>query len=321
MLSFRRTILATLLALAVAAPAMAASKVLVVSRKENCVQVFDAKSLDSLNVIPVKTGPHELVLSPDGRYAYVANYKSRDALISVIDINAGKTIHEISTTPYTGVHSVDISSDGKMLYVTAEQRRCVVEVDLAQQKVSRVFKTLMQITHTCILSPDDKTLIAANTRDGNVTMFDLTTGELDRHLLTGRGVEGMSFTPDGRFLWTANAQENTISVVDMTEKRRIKKVARRGYPLRILLTPDGKEAWATLSTFGKVAVYDVATMEELGEFRVGNVPIGIAMDPEGAYVYVTNKDDDTVVKIDRAERTVVATGDTPDTPDGVAVVP
>ena len=308
------------LLLVVAAVASAGPLLLVVNRGDNNLQVFDATTLDSLVTIPAGEAPHEVVTSPDGRFAYVSSYRGRDNTVAIIDIAARKRIGSVSTSPYSVPHGLAINSDGSRLYVTAEQRRCVVEIDLVSRKVTRVFKTDMHTTHICAISSDDAVLVASSTKAGNVTLFDLSTGELRRHIIAGGGVEGIDFSPDNGFLWTANPEANTVSVLDMAAGKRVEVIQRPGYPMRIKLTPDGKEAWVTCGTFGKVAVFDTGSRTQIAEIRVGNVPIGIAMDTEGRRVYVTNQDDNNVVMIDRVEKKVLRKVDAGSRPEGIVWV-
>lgn len=299
------------------ASAAADPTLLVVVKGEHSVQLFNALTLDSLAMIRTGQKPHEIVASPDGRYAYVSNYKGRDNSVTIIDIAKRKNIGEIPLTPYSHAHGLDISSDGSRLYVTVESRRCAVEIDLASREVTRAFKTLEQVSHMCSLAPDDQTFVISNSRAGNVSVFDLATGEMVRYIVSGRGVEGSDFTPDGRFLWTANGDANTVAVLDLETGRRIKVMERPGFPLRIRITPDGKEAWVTCATYSKVAVFDTESFDQIAEVRVGNVPIGITIDAAGERVYVTNQDDNNLVMIDRAQKKIIQTVDTGSRPDGI----
>jgi len=315
----RRVTVAAIVALAlIATAAYADPTLLVISQKDNTLQLFNATTLDSLAVIGTGEGPHELVMSPDGRFAYVGNYHGSDNTVSVIDIAKREIVGTIPINPYSIPHGLDITSDGKTLYCTAEQRRAIVEIDLTQRKVTRAFKSSMHQTHFCLLTKDETTLIGVNVRDGNVTLFDLASGEIDKFIIAGKGVEGIDISLDGRYVWTANSVENTLAIIDMQEKRRVKVLEQPGYPLRLKFSPDGKEVWVTCATFGKLVVYDAATHESIGEMRVGNQPMGLEMAPAGDYVYLTVRDDNHVLKIDRAERKVLLKATTGNRPDGVA---
>src|SRR5262249_45781226 len=57
--------------------------------------------------VPVGQGPHELVASPDGRFAFASNYGSGPApghTISMIDLAAQKEIRRIDVAPLSRPH-------------------------------------------------------------------------------------------------------------------------------------------------------------------------------------------------------------------------
>src|SRR3954468_16091505 len=56
-----------------AVPASAATLV-VLNKSEHTASLIDADSGNALAKLPVGRGPHELIVSPDGRTAYVSNF-------------------------------------------------------------------------------------------------------------------------------------------------------------------------------------------------------------------------------------------------------
>jgi len=76
-----------------------------------------------------------VVLSPDGKTAYVSNEEIAHA--SAIDIKSGKTL--FSTPVGVEPEGVGITRDGRKLYVTAETNSTVSVIDA---KTGRLLKTL-----------------------------------------------------------------------------------------------------------------------------------------------------------------------------------
>src|SRR5687767_7014351 len=90
---FLTLILAVALSLLAAAQAPKASAPLVLNKAEASMSIVDPATLAVIARVPTGEGPHEAVVSADGRLAYVANYGTGPRpgnSFSVIDIAARK---------------------------------------------------------------------------------------------------------------------------------------------------------------------------------------------------------------------------------------
>src|SRR5688572_20511455 len=76
-----------------AAAATTGAAVLVLNKAENTLSIVDPETLKVAARVAVGEGPHEVVVSADGRTAYVSNYGTQGVVgssISVIDIAVRK---------------------------------------------------------------------------------------------------------------------------------------------------------------------------------------------------------------------------------------
>ncbi|MGE0243397.1 MAG: YncE family protein, partial [Nitrososphaeraceae archaeon] len=78
------------------------------------VITMNMTSFDKIGEIIVSKGPHNLDITPDGKYLFVANAGSSD--IAVLDIANKQVIKKIPVS--TGHHGIDVSPNGKMVYVS-----------------------------------------------------------------------------------------------------------------------------------------------------------------------------------------------------------
>ena len=76
--------------------AVAAPKAYVGLFKDNAVAVFDTASNQVTRTIPIATGPHGLVATPDGRWVYASS--DGDAVVSVIDTATDEVSKTIDMT-------------------------------------------------------------------------------------------------------------------------------------------------------------------------------------------------------------------------------
>lgn len=321
-MQLRLTTAVILTCLFAAATATAKKPVLlVVHGGENAVGIYDAKTYKLIGTVATGNGPHEVVASPDGRFAYVTDYNGIDNTISIIDIAKQKRTGTVNVKPNWRPHGIDISKDGKHLYVTCEATRSVAEVDIAARKVSRSFQIREDQTHMVAVSPNGGFLLATNLYGSTASVVDLSQGKRVRNLVVGKGCEGVKFSPDGKEAWVANGQAQSISVIDTETWRQIVALHCLGYPNRIAFTPDGSRIFVNSPTMSHLNVFDRKTRTSIAEIRTGQSPLTLVMEPNGKRLFVANHKDDTISVIDTGTLEVVHTFDTGKSPDGMAWAP
>jgi YVTN family beta-propeller protein len=268
---------------------------LVVNKHEDSLSYVDPHTLEELDRIPTGHDPHELVITPNQRFAYISNYAPPGDSVSVIDLVEGRQAAQIPTGAYRRIHSAAITPDGQYAYFTAGQTGYVVEIDTAANEVTRGIPTHGEISHMVMVSPDARTLYTANIVSENVSVIDRESGGLITQVPCEAGCEGLMFTPDGLHLWAANQNAGTITIIDTATHQVTETISVPGVPLRIKFTEDGSRALVTSwETEGELVVIDVASRSEIKRIPVGNQPIGIEISPDGERAYVTNMSSDEV---------------------------
>jgi YVTN family beta-propeller protein len=113
---------------------------LVTLNAENAVAIVDLVT-GRVEKVPVGTGPAQVFISPNDRFAYIANQGTEEHpshSITKIDIEAKKVMATIETG--LGTHGVVTSSDGKFLYATNMYENTVSVIDAEQNKVTSTVK-------------------------------------------------------------------------------------------------------------------------------------------------------------------------------------
>jgi YVTN family beta-propeller protein len=312
------------------APAEAGTLV-VLNKSDHEAALVDAATLNVVAKLPTGKGPHEVAISPDNRFAYVANYGSfaifREGerprmepgnTITVMDLKDRRVIATWSLGEFTQPHGIWTSRDGSRVWVTCEGAQAVLELDAKSGEIKKSWKTAQRTSHMLVPARDESRLYVASIGSGTVTIIRRASDEV-KSIPTGAGAEGIDITPDGKQVWVTNRGANTVSIIDTATDEVAANLDSGGqFPIRVKFTPDGKQAWVSNARSNSVSVFDVARREIIGKVEVGAVPVGIVISPDGRRAFIANTNDNKVTVIDVAARKVLSTFTTGTEPDGMA---
>src|SRR5512143_1488988 len=89
--------------------AQGSARLLVLNKEDATLAIVDPTSGKIVGTVPTGQGPHELVVSTDGKYAFASNYGTGPApgnTISMIDIAAQKELRRIDVSPLSRPHGL-----------------------------------------------------------------------------------------------------------------------------------------------------------------------------------------------------------------------
>lgn len=286
---------------------------LVANKRENTLSFIDPRTRQELGRVPTGQSPHELAVTPDGRWAFVSNYG--ESSLTVVDVPGMRVAGTVDLGPHSRPHGILVTGDGSTVWVTTEGSKHVVAVDVGSRKVSRAVETGQDVTHMVALAPTRRKLYTANIGSGTATAIDLASGTVLRHIATGAGAEGIAVTPDERWVLVTNREAGTLSVIDPATDSVVQTIRVGDFPIRVEVTPDGRRALVSNARANEVAEVEIGTWNIRRRLAVGAVPVGIEIVPDGSRAYVANTADDRVTELDLLAWTragVIATGDEPD---------
>jgi YVTN family beta-propeller protein len=300
-------------------------RLLVLNKEDATLAIVDPASGQVLGKVPVGQGPHELVVSTDGKTAFASNYGTGPApghTISMIDIASRKELRRIDVAPLSRPHGLAFAN-GK-LYFTIEADKKIARYDPATDKIDWQFDTGQTTTHMVLPARDAKTIFTSNIGSDSVSMIEQgANGQWTQTVIpVGKGPEGIDLSPDGKHVWSAHSRDGGVSIIDVATKKVVQTVnvgTKRSN--RIKLTPDGKFVLISDLEAGDLVVLDAPARKEIKRIALGRSPEGILISPDGSRAFIAVNGDNNVAVIDLKTWNVTSRISAGTGPDGLAWVP
>lgn len=210
-------------------------KIYVTSEVSRTVFRYDPKT-DKIDWVAGtgQSGTHLLVMTPDKKRIYTANIGSATATaINIAGPPNDANITQIKVGPQS--EALDVSPDGKELWVGHNADGGISVIDTATNKVTEVIK-LAQMPIRVKFTPDGSKVLVSDPKASEFIVIDAKTRkELKRVKAEGSPV-GVLVQPDGKRAFIARMGAGNVGVFDM-EKMEFTDTITPG------LGPDGM-AWS-----------------------------------------------------------------------------
>lgn len=306
----------------------------VTSEKTDVVSVYrgTVPRLALVASIPVGREPHNLGVSPDGRW--VATSDRRSGEVSVIDTRTLAEVARLKLGRQT--HDVAFTSDSRTLFVGHETETFVSVVEVGTWAV-KVPLWIGRAQHDLAISPDDRELWFTVTNrpyksgDPRVGVSDLATGAVAL-IDTGANAHDVTLSPDGKVAWVTNSgfthlPDARVDLVDTATRRLIRSLAVGKYPFHSpkrgrdgnAVPPTAPEMWFSDHGLRSIVAVSLADPRVVATVPVGVEPYHVAATP-GGVLFVANHTSNSVTIVDGPRRAVLGTLPVPPRPHGLAVL-
>jgi len=257
--------------------------------------------------------PAGIAITPDGRFAYVANNNDNsipgEHTVSVIKLDTNTVIGTITDASFNQPYTITINADGTLAYVTNSNGTTISIIDIATNTVIGTI-TGFDGPSGMVITPDGTTAYVNNygspagVGSGNATtvrVVDLTTNMIVGAAITvDLAPASLAITPDGKFVYTINYVDGnpgtgTMSIIDTSTNMVVGTIPGFSGPFSIAITPNGKYAYVTnfgsnnFTPVGKsVSVVNLTTNKVEKYIPLGTQPSGLALTPDGRFAYASN---------------------------------
>src|SRR5258707_8673343 len=247
----------------------------VANQKEHTLLVVDPENRRELSKISVGVNGHEVIVSRDGRFAYVPIYGNSGvgkpgtdgSTIDVIDLQERKLVATIDLGKPLRPHRAEVGPDG-LLYVTAELANAVDVIDPATRKVLAEIPTGEPQSHMLVLSHDGRRGYTANVSAGSVSVLDLVKRNLITTIPVAKRVQRISIAPDGLRIFTHDQDAPRIAVIETATNKFSNWIALPNVAYASAPTPDGRWLLAVSPGANQLHVVDLQTLKVVRSLEI-----------------------------------------------------
>jgi len=247
---------------------------------DNSVAVVDTATKQVMKTIPIPTGPHGLVMTPDGKRVYASS--DGDSIVSVIDTSTDEVIAciDVGSMP----HGLAITPDGKRILVAGFGSNQVEAIDTRANRI--VWRTSVAKPHNLGIAPDGRTAYAASQQQGHqaLAILDVPSGVALGVVPLDYIPRALNVSPDGEEVFFTEAGVDAVLVLDRATNEIVTRIPVGASPHHPLFTPDGKIGMVVAQRSGELDLFDPQSYRTIGNVKFGSMLHWIASDNQFAYV-------------------------------------
>jgi YVTN family beta-propeller protein len=159
----------------------------------------------------------------------VTDFRSSD--LSMLDLRSGATRRiAFPSDNCFEPHGIDISQDGRTLYVACAGDAWIDTVDARTLRPGRVLVTAPGAIGVAVNAPRHEVWVTNQTAN-SVSVVDEKTPRVLATIGVGKGPALLVPTPDGHTVYVANLFGSTVSVIDAARRRIVATIAVAARPI------------------------------------------------------------------------------------------
>lgn len=271
--------------------------------------------------VPVGPTSGFVVVSPNGRQAYIANRTA--GIVTVVDTAVDRVT---ATIPVQAgpPQFLSFSPDGRTIYVSIwDDARTIAAVGVLDTTRNSMVATIPVRTrpYLAAVSRDGKWLYVPNHDSGTISLIDTATNQVTTEIKVAPNPHWIEFSRDGTRAYIANHESNVVSVLDTSSNTVIAEVPVDVSPHSVAVHPTRPLVANVNYDSSTVTMIDTNTEQVVARVPVGAKPQDITWAPDGRFAYTANVEGNSVSVIDAETMAVTATIPTGGSPTSVAVNP
>jgi YVTN family beta-propeller protein len=250
---------------------------------------LDVASDSVLGRAPVELFPTTISLTPDGKYAFVANsdFYGDHPRTNVVSVIYTPTMAKITDIPACDMpHGVKVNHQGTRVYVTCMHSDELLQLEVATFGIVQRAKTGQRgpaCSPTFVsVSPDDRRLYVACNSGSTLQVWDAATFRPLQEIPVGKGAYNVEPSPDGKVVIVTNKKDQSVSIIDAATMAEVARVPTSKKVVHgVAYSPDGRLAYVSCESIGSdpgaVDVIDLGSRKRIASVAVPGQPTGVTI--------------------------------------------
>jgi DNA-binding beta-propeller fold protein YncE len=269
---------------------------------------------------------HEVIASPDGRFAYVPIYGNSGVgkpgtdgtNLVAIDLATRKVMGSVEFGHGVRPHCPLFGPKDGLLYLTTELDNTVTVIDSRSMEIIGSIPTGKPESHMLAITRDGHYGFTANVGSGTVSVLDMQARKTLDVISVAPVVQRISISVDDRWAFTSDQTKPQLAVIDTKTRKVASWIPLPAAGYGTAPTPDGKWLVIAMSGAKQVAVLNLNTMKVEHTVDVPAAPQEVLIRPDGAVAYVSCDASKKVAEIQTSTWTVSRLIDAGPGADGLA---
>ena len=303
------------------ATAQLTGTVLVANKGEATASFVDVATARIVGTARTGNGPHELVVSSDGRTAVVTDYGGGGAgasTLTVLDIPSASRTQSIDLPGYPRPHGIAFLPGNDLVAVTSEASGNVVIVRIADGEIVQALATEASGSHMLGVTSDGATIWTGDIGSNTVTELSRGTGAKVRSFSAPAQPEAVNVAPDGSRVFAGSNATGTVTEWRTSDGRPTTVGEGFGWPYRVLLTPGIEQIIIPDLGNGVLRFFDGDDYDERGRISFAREgPQGLILHPDGRHLFLSLSAADRIAIVDIETREIVGYLPAGRGPDGI----
>lgn len=298
------------------APEGLTGTVIVLNKQGGNASFIDLATGVVVATAPTGPGPHELVVTRDGRTAVGTDYGGQS--LTVFDVANASVERTIDLGEFTRPHGIVFLPGDSLVAVTSESRGAVVIVRIADGELVEILETNARGSHMVAATADGNTLWTGDMGSHTVTELARGGDAPVRALPAPEQPEAVNVTPSGDRVFAGSNATGRITAWTTDDGQATTVAEGFGWPYRVFLTPGVAQILIPDMRNEVLRFFDGDSYEELGAIPfAGEGPQGLILHPDGRHLFLSLSAADRIAVVDIEARSVIGYLPAGAGPDGI----